>query len=49
MTQIVLFDYGALDTETRIGIQVKCDYEAGEQGTGNLYLQISEHNVHRNW
>ena len=25
-------------------IQVKCDYNAGENGTGNLYLQIAERN-----
>lgn len=25
-------------------IQVKCDYRAGEGGTGNLYLQIAERN-----
>lgn len=25
-------------------IQVKCDYDAGENGTGNLFLQVAERN-----
>lgn len=32
-----------------IGIQVKCDFNAGEGGTGNLFLQVAEYNVHQNW
>lgn len=32
-----------------IGIQVKCDFNAGEKGTGNLFIQTAEHNAHGNW
>ena len=33
-----------LIVDSKIRIQVKCDYEAGEGGTGNLFLQTAECN-----
>jgi hypothetical protein len=29
----------------RVTIQVKCDYNAGNAGTGNLYIQTKECNL----